>query len=135
MGKWSVRCAVGAALIAVLVVGGCNRVQPIYKVEDHPVPTLAQKANLATLETAIYEAASSNGWLVEKVNPGLMRATQKWREHTATVDIVYTQKTYSIRYAGSSNLKADQDWIHRRYNSLVATLEQEIERRLYRVGS
>jgi hypothetical protein len=123
------------ALALMLVVAGCNRVQPVYKVENHPVPAVAQTSNLATIETAIYEAASSNGWMVEKVNPGLMRATQKWREHAATVDIVYSQKSYSINYAGSANLKADQDYIHRRYNSLVLKLEQEIERRLYKVGA
>lgn len=127
--------AVGIALAVMLVVGGCNRVQPVYKVENHPVPVAAQNANLTTIETAIYEAASSNGWMVEKVNPGLMRATQKWREHAATVDIVYSQKSYSINYAGSANLKADQDYIHRRYNAIVLKLEQEIERRLYKVGS
>ncbi len=126
--------AVGVALALMLVVAGCNRVQPVYKVENHPVPAVAQTSSLATIETAIYEAASSNGWMVEKVNPGLMRATQKWREHAATVDIVYSQKNYSINYAGSANLKADQDYIHRRYNSLVLKLEQEIERRLYKVG-
>ncbi len=127
--------AVGVALALMLVVAGCNRVQPVYKVENHPIPAVAQASSLATIETAIYEAASSNGWMVEKVNPGLMRATQKWREHAATVDIVYSQKTYSINYAGSANLKADQDHIHRRYNSLVLKLEQEIERRLYKVGA
>ncbi|MBS4045259.1 MAG: hypothetical protein KG075_02875 [Alphaproteobacteria bacterium] len=126
---------VGIALAVMLVVAGCNRVQPVYKVENHPVPVAAQNASLATIETAIYEAASSNGWMVEKVNPGLMRATQKWREHAATVDIVYSPKSYSINYAGSANLKADQDYIHRRYNSMVLKLEQEIERRLYKVGS
>ncbi|WP_341894769.1 hypothetical protein [Ferrovibrio terrae] len=135
MARWGIRGVTGVVFAVMLVVGGCHRVQPIYKVEDHPVPAAAQKADLVTLETAIYEAASSTGWLVEKVNPGLMRATQKWREHAATVDIVYSQKSYSINYAGSANLKADQDFIHRRYNSLVVKLEQEIERRLYKVGS
>lgn len=134
MTRWSIRCAAGAALVVMLAIAGCHRVQPVYKVDNHPVPTVAQQASLATLETAIYEATSSNGWMVEKVNPGLMRATQKWREHAATIDIVYSQKTYSINYAGSANLRADQDFIHRRYNSLVLKLEQEIERRLYKVG-
>ena len=126
---------VSVVLAVMLAIAGCNRIQPVYKVEDHLVPSVAQSANLATLETAIYEAASQTGWMVEKVNPGLMRATQKWREHAATVNIVYSQKSYSINYAGSANLKADQDFIHRRYNSLVMKLEQEIERRLYKVGA
>jgi len=126
---------VSVVLAVMLAIAGYNRIQPVYKVEDHLVPSVAQSANLATLETAIYEAASQTGWMVEKVNPGLMRATQKWREHAATVNIVYSQKSYSINYAGSANLKADQDFIHRRYNSLVMKLEQEIERRLYKVGA
>lgn len=124
-----------AATFTVLVLSGCTRIQPIYTVDQRPVPVAAQGLPASTMGKTIVEAAYARGWAVEQVEPGLLRATEKWREHSATVEIRYTPQTYSILYSDSTNLKADGGQIHRRYNALVRALEEEIERRLYNAAS
>ena len=124
-----------AATFTALVLSGCTRIQPIYTVDQRPVPVAAQRLPATTLGEMIAEAAYARGWTVEQVEPGFLRATEKWREHSTTVEIRYTSQTYSILYSGSANLKADGGQIHRRYNALVRALEEEIERRLYNAAS
>ncbi len=121
-------------LAAAAILGGCQRVQPIYSVRGHAVPVAAQKLPLATLERTIYDAATARGWNVDRLRPGLMRATQKWRDHAATVDILYSNESYSIDHVGSANLKEQGDRIHKAYNTYVHALEDEIEKRLYRAA-
>lgn len=119
---------------ASVILGGCQRMQPIYSVKGHAIPAAAQRKPLADIERAIFEAATARGWNVDRIRPGLMQATQKWRDHSATVNIVYSNESYSIDHVGSSNLKEQGDQIHRAYNKNVHALEDEIEKRLYRVG-
>lgn len=121
-------------LATVVALGGCQRMQPIYSVKGHAVPAAAQKLPLPVIERAIYEAASDRGWKVDRIRPGLMQATQKWRTHSATVNIVYSNESFSIDHVGSSNLKEQGDQIHRAYNNNVHALEDEIEKRLYRAS-
>ncbi|WP_146214665.1 hypothetical protein [Azospirillum thermophilum] len=108
--------------------------QPIYSVQGHAVPAAVQKLPLSSIERTIYEAATARGWNVDRVRPGLMQATQKWRDHSATVNIVYSNESFSIDHVGSSNLKEQGDQIHRAYNKNVHALEDEIEKRLYRAS-
>lgn len=129
---------VRAAIVGTVVAGllaGCQRIQPIYSVKDHPVPIAAQNQPLDSIELTIQSAAAAKGWRVDRVRPGLMRATQKWRDHTAIVDITYDQRSFSIDYEASSNLKAQGDQIHRAYNNFVKALEDEIDKRLYNMTS
>src|SRR3546814_14897366 len=78
---------VAAATFMIIAISGCNRIQPIYTVDQHPVPAAAQQLPAATLEKTIVEAVYARGWTVEQVEPGLLRATEKWREHAAAVTI------------------------------------------------
>lgn len=126
-------CA-AVALTAVLGLGGCNRQQPIYTVTDHPVPAGARTLPMRSVEQAILEGAAEKRWTVDRVQPGLMRATQKWRTHTMTVNIRYDQNRYGIEHVATSNLKEQGGMVHRAYNTNVKALEDEIERRLYRAG-
>lgn len=122
----------GLALVALLGLAACNRQQPIYTVTDHPVPPAAQGLPKQSVEQAILEAAAVRRWNVDRLQPGLMRATQKWRTHVMAVNIRYTQDRYSIEHVMTSNLKEQGGMVHRTYNTNVKALEDEIERHLYR---
>jgi hypothetical protein len=122
---------VGTILLLV-VLAGCNRVETIYIVRDHPLPALTQTPSTDQITDAIAEAAQSVGWEVERVSPGQLRATQKWHDHAAIVMITNTDKAFSIRNDGSTNLKSSGDKIHKEYNSRVHKLEAAIEQRLQR---
>jgi hypothetical protein len=114
-----------------MAVGACHRVQPIYTVQGHPIPSVSLGLKSEQITQLITSAAQSKGWLVDPVGPTEVRATQKWKDHTAVVFISNDDKTFSIRNDGSTNLLQQGDMIHRQYNERVHALEDAIERRLY----
>lgn len=95
------------------------------------MPSVSAQKGPVEITKLITSAAQSKGWLVDPVSPTELRATQKWRTHSATVIITTDGKTYSIRYDQSTNLLQQGDSIHREYNERVRALEDAIERRLY----
>ncbi len=119
-------------LIALfLVLAGCNHTQPIYNVEQEAVPVSArQKVSTEQVGAIIVKVASNEGWIVEKTKPGLLHCKLNWREHTAVVDIVYSDKDYSIHHVSSENLKDQDGKIHRKYNERIHQLQDEIDRAL-----
>lgn len=120
---------IGTVLLLV-ALAGCNRVAIIYTIQDHPVAAQAQKLTPEQVSEAIAEAAQSAGWQVERMGPNALRATQKWHDHAAIVTITNTDRAFSIRNDGSTNLRATGEFIHKEYNSRVHKLETAIEQRL-----
>lgn len=120
-----------AILLILLAVGACHRIQPIYSVQGHAIPSASLGLSAQQITQIIYNTAQSNGWLVDQIGPTELRATQKWRTHTAVVLISNDEKSFSTRIDGSSNLLQQGDAIHRAYNERVHALEDAIEKRLY----
>tara|TARA_Y100001956_G_C4128762_1_gene192095 strand:+ start:4438 stop:4830 length:393 start_codon:yes stop_codon:yes gene_type:complete len=116
----------GATLLALLLVG-CGRVQPVMNVEDTPV---AYNLQSKQVKSAIMQAASNRGWVVEEVGPNELNAKIHVRSHYAEIKIPYNEKFYSIIYLNSENLKADDGKIHRNYNRWVNNLNVDIKRQL-----
>ena len=112
-----------AVLLLIVAIGACHRVQPIYTVQGHPIPSAS--AGLMPVQIT-----QSNGWSVEPVGPTELRATQKWKDHTAVVLISQDGRTFSIRNENSTNLLQQGDMIHRAYNERIHALENAIEGRL-----
>jgi hypothetical protein len=52
------------------------------------------------------------------------------RNHTATAEVKYNTKTYSIRYLDSTNLDASGGNIHKNYNGWIENLDREIRAEL-----
>jgi hypothetical protein len=66
------------------------------------------------------------------VQPGnVVRLTYSARTHVAVVNVTYSAKSYSIRYADSTNLGYSAEGgagiIHPNYNKWVNSLRQAIE--------
>jgi hypothetical protein len=124
-------------LLLVVAAGLCAgeasaRVQPIYTVQGHPVPSASASLGPDQITQLIASTAQSTGWVVEPLSSTQLRATQKWRTHSATVIITTDGRTYSIHYETSTNLLQQGGSIHREYNKRVHALEDAIEKRLYR---
>ena len=115
----------------IITVSACHRIQPIYTVQGHPIPSVSLGLKPEQVTQMITSAAQSNGWLVDPVGPTEVRATQKWRDHTAVVFITHDDRTFSIRNENSTNLRQQGDMIHRAYNERIYALEDAIEKRLY----
>jgi hypothetical protein len=76
--------------------------------DNVPVVTGTGKpASAQAVGVAISNAAASGKrvWSVTRTAPDKLRATYNVRQHMVSVDIGYTEKAYSIRYAASDNMR------------------------------
>ena len=117
-------------LLAVLALGACQRIQPVYSVQGHAIPAASASLAPDQIMQLIVSTAQSKGWLIDPIGPTQVRASQKWRTHSAIVIITTDGRTYSINYEGSTNLLQSGGVVHREYNERVHALEDAIEKRL-----
>lgn len=117
-------------LLVVLALGACQRIQPVYSVQGHAVPATSASLAPDQIMQLIVSTAQSKGWLIDPIGPTQVRASQKWRTHSATVIITTDGRTYSINYEGSTNLLQNGGVVHREYNERVHALEDAIGKRL-----
>ena len=125
---WKIFCL---AVLMVTIFAACNRIEPIYNIENEAVPQEAQH-NLSSdkIGTMIANTAFEKGWQVTRLKPGLLRCTLRWQDYAATIKIQYSKKDYSIVLESSENLKESEGMIHPKYNKLVKQLQAEIDKRL-----
>ena len=117
-----------ALLVFTLGLVGC-RTEPIYNVQDSPVNTIG-KTTTTNIKKAIMSAGAGLGWRMKEVKPGHIVATILLRGNTASVDIPYNKKTYSIVYKNSNGLKYDGSKINKQYNKWIMNLDNAIQQRL-----
>ncbi|HET7364955.1 MAG TPA: hypothetical protein VFJ70_15420 [Burkholderiales bacterium] len=110
---------------------------PVVDYDNVAVVTGSGKpASTQAVGVAISNAAANGKrvWNVQRTAPDRMRATYHVRQHTIMVDIGYSEKAYSIHYAGSDNMKySDADGkktIHPFYNNWVDELKRGISAEL-----
>lgn len=129
-----------AALLTVGLLAACDRIQPIYQVDNHPVPQLSRPMTLEQIEASIIRAGKSVNWQIRPLESGKLLGRTSWRRHSAVVSIEFDQRFFSIRYRSSDNLLAGvateeepysgQKVIHREYNRRVRMLESAIDNEL-----
>jgi hypothetical protein len=116
--------------IAFALLGGC-RTAPIHNVSDAPVVVAAGKqATTDDVKMAILRAGGNLGWQMTQTGPGLINARIALRGHTASVDVNYNTKTYTITYRDSTNLDAGGGQIHKNYNGWIENLDRDIRAQL-----
>ncbi len=131
------RIALPLLLLSWALVGlqACAaRIEPIYNVENHPLPAAAQRLSLDDIGRDIIIAGTPRHWRFEPLGPGQMKATYDNGKHAATVKLTYTQKAYSITLVSTYNLLQEGDGVHRTYNHWVRNLEKDIEDRFQLVS-
>ena len=112
--------------VAVGLLGGC-RTAPIHNVSDTPVVVAAGKsATMENVKMAIMRAGTQLGWQMTESEPGLINARISLRTHTASANIRFDTKTYSIVYRDSTNLDAQGGSIHKNYNGWIENLDRDI---------
>ncbi len=121
-------------IFVVIGIGGCHRSEPVYTVTDEKIPAVAQQGSVETVKATIIQAAIDKGWRIQEIGPGELQATVAWKDHSATSNIFYSLKNYSITLDSSKNLKEQNGTIHRKYNQAVQALENEIDKRLYQIA-
>lgn len=125
--------------IAVMLVLGLSfcqqRIQPIQNVTDNPIPRQMQSLPLDTIEQQIVLGGNLAPWSLTRVAPGVIGGTVSFRSHSAKVDVLVTNQSYSIRYVSSTNLAERGDEIHRNYNRAVETLRRNVDNHLIRYAA
>lgn len=112
-----------------LVLAGCfGREQPIYQVEQRPMPTLAENLTMDEIKQVMITAGARRKWVIREEAPGHLVGTLAIRKHQAVVDIRYNKELYNITYRSSQTLRynAELKTIHRQYNSWVIKLERDL---------
>jgi hypothetical protein len=117
-----------------LTLLGCADVRPIYNVQDHPIPPAAQKLELAEIGKNIMLAGEPRHWVMGSVAPGQIDASYTNNTHEVHIRIVYSQKSYSIKFVSAVNMEEKGDEINHNYNRWIRTLEKDIEDRLNAAG-
>lgn len=119
-----------ALLVVVgLLVAACSN-QPIYNVENRPIPVALQSASLDRIEALIIEAGQTRGWRFVRQGPGQLAASQVQPKFTANVDIVFDQRSYRITYRSSTGFRERDGTIHGHYNFWIRNLQSDIDTRL-----
>ena len=117
-----------AMIILTMALIGC-RTAPVYNVTEAPV-NASGKVSSNDVKKAIISADAGLGWQMKEVKPGHIVGTLFLRKHMASVDIPYSDKSYSINYKDSSELNYDNGNIHSNYNGWVQNLDRAIQARL-----
>lgn len=121
-------------LLPILLLGflltGCGGTA-IYNVKNEALPNTT-KYTTDNVRDAIIRAGAGRNWSMEDVGNNTLIATLEVRSHMAKVKITYTDKTFDITYQDSNNLEYSGDTIHKKYNSWVLNLKQDIKKELQR---
>jgi hypothetical protein len=115
--------------VGLLLLAACHRMAPIENYPDQPIPQAATKLPLTEIAARIKAAGAPYDWIYTDIAPGKMTATYT-NKRSATVEIDYSQTSYSIKLVSSELLYQNGDEISVRYNSWVRRLNTAIMRRL-----
>ena len=119
-------------IVSLLLSSGCRTV-PIRNIENSPIITTSQAdPDMQKIGDAIIKAGASRGWRMKVEDTGVISGVLFIRTHRAEVKIVYNNKSYSILYKDSENLKynPEKSKIHHQYNNWVANLDNAIRKEL-----
>ena len=120
------------AAFVLSFLSACSNIQPLYNIENTPI-VYNLKSN--QVKSAIIQSGSNRGWIMKEINPGEIRGELFVRGHQAVIDVSYTDKTYSINYVSSNNLKYKDGTIHRNYNRWINNLDFSIKRALAQLSA
>jgi|GEM_PF-6142684 len=102
----------GCALLLTLTLLGCRSVNgpdPVAMVQYENVPIVTKSGKVLPLREVrkvIADSATDSGWKVADGQSGPVVATYEYKnKHIATVNVDYTQQSFSIVYESSKNLK------------------------------
>lgn len=113
-------------VLTMLLTASCGT-KPINNVENHPIPLTAQQLPLERIEALIIAAGQTRAWQFKREAPGYLIASQTMPKYSATVDIRFSQKAYSIMLRSSSGLREKDGTIHARYNNWIQILQRDID--------
>ncbi len=121
-------------LPALVIASGCRQLPPVLDLTDQPV-ALARTLTEEQVKNAIIKGGGARGWIIQEAGPGVLSGTVGMRGNlSATIEIRYDDKTYSITRKSSQGFRFKDGKIHPRYNGGIMKLNQEIKVQLNLAG-
>jgi hypothetical protein len=120
--------------IGLLLLAACHRMEPIQNFSDQPITGGASKLPLPEIANQIRVAGAPLGWVFTDTGPGKMTGMIQQKQ-TATVEITYSQTSYSITLLTSTQLRQTGGEIGPRYNIWARNLNAAILRQLAAAGA
>ncbi len=124
----------------LLVTAVSNAASPIQDVIDAPVPIRPDggRYSIEDVRAAIIKGSQTQLWTAEIAGDRTVRARLNVKnKHFATVEIPYSESSYSIIYISSENLDYNptRRTIHRNYNKWVLQLSALIKKQFQLLSS
>lgn len=109
----------------LLLFSGC-RTNPVLVEPNCQIAVSPER--VGDMKKAIVVAATRLGWSAVDKGPTVVRCALSKSTHEVQVDVVYSDKDFSIRYVDSKEMEYDpkDQTIRRKYNQWVRNLEKEI---------
>jgi len=127
-----------ASLLMLLFFSACSTQQPIHSISASPVPLRINGSILTQDEVkkAIFSAAKIKGWTPTSIDDDTVEAQITVRQrHKATIDINYSDRSYSFTLKNSEDLDQKAGMIHRNYNKWIILLDQQIQAELLEIAT
>ena len=126
-------CTVMAICIVGVSIFGCSRSRPIMNIDNNTIPSLndGSSMSLEVVKNAILTACGRRGWTTKVKDGNVIEANVVVREHQATIEIPFSQNSYSIVYKDSEGLRYQgSGTIHKNYNGWITMLSASIQQEL-----
>jgi hypothetical protein len=118
-------------LLIMCLLGGCTTYVGLHQPEKLMVPQ--GQANLETIQAAIREGVSKQGWKVVDEGPNYLIVSSEpyWRARYPVIQVSYSQYSVEFAYVSSRNLRytyitEGKQLVRRDYNKMVNGLVQSI---------
>jgi hypothetical protein len=117
--------------LLICLLAGCTTYVGLHQPEKLMVPQ--DQANLETIQVAIREGVSKQGWKVVDEGPNYLIVSSEpyWRARYPVIQISYSQYSVEFAYVSSRNLRytyitEGKQLVRRDYNKMVNGLVQSI---------
>jgi hypothetical protein len=117
-------------LVATFILASCASGQPVYNVDNHPMPAAARDLPTDRIGTLIIEAGKKREWTFQQAETGHLIAIHIKGQYAAVADIYFDQKSYRIQKKSTAGFSDQNGQISRHYNNWIHHLEGDIEAQL-----
>jgi len=113
--------------IIIVFLMGCNSTVPVKNFDNQTIAQYGDAtSSVKSVERSIVRAAVTLGWKTKVTSDNAIIATLDIRKHQLVVLITHDDKSFSIEYRDSTNLKYNGTKIHRQYVNWVTNLIRSI---------
>ena len=121
-----------ALFVSAFPAGAAPRSVALLEFDDVAISSSSGKPlSNEQVRSAIIKGGAAHNWVASAPAGNAVKLTYSRREFSATVQVTYNSKSYSIKYADSTNLhyasEGGKAVIHPNYNKWMNSLRQSID--------